>query len=272
MSLDHTRRPLPAATGRRRPAGPSRRWGMTLVELLVVIAIIMILLALLVPAVQKVRAAAARVQCANNLKQIVVAAHHAHEAHRKLPPMFGTYGDGHGSLFFHLLPFVEQEALYHWGFDPTAGLYNPQWMPDGMGGWVNVGGRIKPPLCPGGTEVKTYRCPSDPSLGDALDWHNGDASYAGNYQVFGLPESSDKWNTWRGESRIPMHFRDGTSHTILFAEKYGRCNGPATLDSGPLGGTWWARGFDGLDLLMPCFARSWGPGSIAAGPTSKFLG
>src|SRR6516165_9964280 len=99
----------------------SRGRGFTLIELLVVIAIIAILIALLVPAVQKVRAAAARTQCVNNLKQLGLAVHNCHDVHKKLPPVFGWFpsannqpntNGGYGSVLVHLLPYFEQDTLY----------------------------------------------------------------------------------------------------------------------------------------------------------------
>lgn len=99
------------------------RRAFTLVELLVVIAIFCVLIGLGVPAIQKARAAAAAIQCANNLKQLALASHQLHDAHGRLPPAFGFFpdprgnlfggGNGLGNTFFHLLPFVEQHNLHH---------------------------------------------------------------------------------------------------------------------------------------------------------------
>src|SRR5438128_6735390 len=94
------------------PGPRTRRSAFTLIELLVVIAIIAILIALLVPAVQKVREAAARTQCGNNLKQLALAVHNYHDVSKRLPPT-RLNRDGCASWCVLILPFIEQAPLYN---------------------------------------------------------------------------------------------------------------------------------------------------------------
>src|SRR5687767_2286204 len=101
------------------------RFAFTLIELLVVIAIIAILIGLLLPAVQKVRAAAARSQSQNNLKQQALGVMNFESANEITPPIFGQVrGSGvSGSIYYHMLPHLEQNALYNMG--PDAARSHP---------------------------------------------------------------------------------------------------------------------------------------------------
>jgi prepilin-type N-terminal cleavage/methylation domain-containing protein len=207
--------------------GKSR--GFTLIELLVVIAIIAVLIGLLLPAVQKVREAANRASCGNNLRQLGIATQSCADANsQKLPPSIGGfpqfYNDARGGnasfggLFFYLLPYIEQQNLLNWCQNPGGTGYDPE-----MGvGPVSQGGQ------PNKT-VKTYVCPSDPTFNPNA-W-GGVGSYAFNGLVF-QPD-------WVGYSRFPATFQDGTSNTLLYVDTYSGGNLSPTAPNYSTTLWWW---------------------------------
>jgi prepilin-type N-terminal cleavage/methylation domain-containing protein len=255
----------------RRKTGMSpKRKAFTLIELLVVIAIIGVLIALLLPAVQRVREAANRSRCTNNLKQIVLACHNFHDSLDMMPPGEGSAPrnwstftpdgtpttDTFGTVFFHLLPYVEQNNLYLDTYirpgEKLFGSGSPNW--SGLK-WPNYHGHWQDP-------VKVFVCPSDPSAGSngTVDvsalmvkdaefkppW--GACSYAANAQVFWRVDPATRRCTYKTDilhfsearPRLGAAFPDGTSNTILFAEKYSRCF-DANISGVPgNGGSLWA--------------------------------
>lgn len=195
------------------------RTGFTLVELLVVIAIIGILIALLLPAVQAAREAARRMKCQNNLKQIGLAMHNYHGAHRMFPPgRFVNPIDGQGrcfSAYAHLLPFLEAASLY----DLINFQANPEDAPNA-------------PVLE--QTIPFFLCPSDPQrkLQGNSATHNYPLNTGTTYPVsprnaFGTPVTG----VFFENSAVGFHdLQDGSSQTVCISETIQSEGGPSVWD------------------------------------------
>jgi prepilin-type N-terminal cleavage/methylation domain-containing protein/prepilin-type processing-associated H-X9-DG protein len=229
------------------------RRGFTLVEVLVVIAIIATLVGLLVPAVQRVREAANRVKCANNLKQLGLALHQFHDGHGKFPPgqVQGPYPEAgvcwstqHGWAVF-ILPYIEQQQLWAL-YRLDVNLYEP----------LNQDVVARP--------LKIFQCPSVPQedryYTGGVFAKNGTkgacGDYAPTFQVDPALATGDSWGVLVPNSMTPMTaITDGTAYTLLLAEDAGRAQlwqagrAIAGADQAVNGGPW--AGYHAGVILRP---------------------
>jgi prepilin-type N-terminal cleavage/methylation domain-containing protein len=221
----------------RKTAWVGKR-AFTLIELLVVIAIIAILIGLLLPAVQKVREAAARTQCTNNCKQLVLALHNFNDTYSMLPPAEGMMGtNAIGTAHYFLLPFLEQQNLYNLSYNPGADALQPY----DSGNLIDF-------------VVKVFYCPSDATIyngkippASSMIRNNGLGSgeAATSYMINFAPVQF-------GGKTLITGMPNGTSNTVAFGECLAYCAWPAY----------------GNERISAWAEHNWGDGGTTAGGAS----
>jgi len=242
------------------------RSGFTLIELLVVIAIIAILIGLLVPAVQKVREAAARAQCQNNLKQLGLAVHGYHDTNKKFPPALNqklvpnTQAQAklvwwYLSWMGRVLPYIEQQPLGNTIPTEYARYYGP-WGSTTVAPHIGLG--TAPPL---------LTCPSDPrgQVTALLTVYvaNTKVAFTGYLGNSGL-DSRSMDGIFFTESGVKMvAITDGTSNTLMVGER------PPSAD---MNFGWWyaGAGFYDAAATAPPAGRQVGVGDVVLGTREQY--
>ncbi|HEY1379470.1 MAG TPA: DUF1559 domain-containing protein [Gemmataceae bacterium] len=263
-----------------------RRHGFTLIELLVVIAIIAILIGLLLPAVQKVREAAARSKSSNNIKQLALAMHNFNDAYQgKLPtlvdqgtnsPNMGNNNNGWGlqSIFFNILPYIEQDNVYRTFNKATPSTY---WAPTTAavpGAAQNI---IQTFISPAdstassgsvqtGINFTVAPAPTGTFTGAITAGSYATASYAVNGNIFASNSAG-----------LPRTFVDGTSNTIMIGERFQLC----TTGTGAVVPNLWAFGAWDNSTTSTTPAQSLGtrqpviatlnPGTVNSNNTGQYM-